>query len=232
MPLYFMPIPCDRFDRQIRPALATSWRQGSFDPCREICKELLVPSVSSRLWVSSEETMLAAVLRGVPFDRWTWRSLVGEVLLFCAADLPEILIDPAILVEIEDDAVITFPNGIPGFPEHTGFVLIDDERFRPFDWLQSVTDPFVGFVAVEPALVAPDYEFDLSDEDADLLELDRETEPLVLTIVTVPEDFRASTANLKAPLVINPRRRLGKQIILSDERYPLRSPIFSWLRCR
>jgi flagellar assembly factor FliW len=48
----------------------------------------------------------------------------------------------------------------------------------------------------------------------------------VLSILVVPEDIRAMTANLQAPLILNPLKRIAKQVILTDERFPLRYPVF------
>jgi hypothetical protein len=34
------------------------------------------------------------------------------------------------------------------------------------------------------------------------------------------------TANLQAPLILNPKKRIAKQVILTDERFPMRYPVF------
>jgi flagellar assembly factor FliW len=129
-------------------------------------------------------------------------------------------------VPVPDTAVLTFPEGLPGFEDHHAFALIEDQTLEPFHWLQSLADPNVGFLVIEPAALVPDYAFDLPDPDVRLLELDGTNPPRVLCILTVPGDVQAMTANLQAPLVINPRRQLGKQVILTDEGYPLRHPVF------
>ena len=129
-------------------------------------------------------------------------------------------------VQVPDDAVLTFPEGLPGFEGHTSFVLIEDDRLAPFRWLQAAEDPRVGFLVIEPSAFIADYGFELDDQDAERLGLDDAVEPRVLCILAVPGDVRAMTANLRAPLVINPRRRLAKQVILSDDSYPLRHPVF------
>ncbi|MBI3968726.1 MAG: flagellar assembly protein FliW [Chloroflexi bacterium] len=123
------------------------------------------------------------------------------------------------------ELTIRFPAGLPGFEAHTSFVLVDVDPDETFRWLQSRIDERIAFLAVDPWLIAPEYEFELSDEDALKLGLGNEA-PLVLCIVTVPENAEAATANLKAPLVVSRRSGFGKQVILSDERYSLRHPVF------
>jgi hypothetical protein len=79
------------FTGRIRPALTASWHQRSFELCRPLCTELLPAArdYTQRYHTGDEETLLAQILRGVPFDRAYWRLLVSEVLLFAAVEIPE-----------------------------------------------------------------------------------------------------------------------------------------------
>lgn len=129
-------------------------------------------------------------------------------------------------VLVPESAVLAFPEGVPGFERHQRFALIEDPKLAPFAWLQSLHDPLVGFLVIEPGLLVADYAFDISDPDVELLGLDDPSDARVLSILVVPEDIRAMTANLQAPLILNPARRIGKQVILTDERFPLRHPVF------
>jgi hypothetical protein len=91
MPLYFLLLDADSFHRRIAPALAASRRQRSFEPCRNLCTELLpaVETFRQRYHLGPEEALINQVLNGLPFDLVFWRSLVGEVLLYSAAEVPE-----------------------------------------------------------------------------------------------------------------------------------------------
>jgi flagellar assembly factor FliW len=129
-------------------------------------------------------------------------------------------------VQISEDAVLAFPEGIPSFERHRRFALIEDTKLAPFSWLQSLHDPLVGFLVIEAGLLASDYEFDIADQDVELLGLNDPADARVLSILVVPENVRAMTANLQAPLIVNPVKRIAKQVILTDERFPLRYPVF------
>jgi hypothetical protein len=89
---YFLCLDAEMFLHRIRPALAASWRQRSFDPCRSLCNELLPAAndYTQRYHTGDEETLVARVAAGLPFDRSCWRLLVGEVLLFAAVEIPEL----------------------------------------------------------------------------------------------------------------------------------------------
>lgn len=129
-------------------------------------------------------------------------------------------------IEVPDELVIEFPHGLPGFEHQKSFALIEDARYLPLLWLQAIGDPSVQFVAIDPTLIRPDYQVDVTDLDVECLELNENREADLLCILVTQGDPRATTVNLKAPLVINRQARRGKQVILTDERYPLRYRAF------
>lgn len=127
---------------------------------------------------------------------------------------------------VDSESLITFQNGILGFPGIKKYLLVEYEKGHPFFWLQASDDPDLGFIVVDPLIVVPDYRPDFSDSDLQALEI-KDTESMaMLSIVTVPQDdpMRLS-ANLMAPLLINHKIRSGKQIVLNDSGYNIREPI-------
>ena len=130
-------------------------------------------------------------------------------------------------LEVADDAVIHFPSGLPGFEAYTEYALIEDPEYHPFCWLQALSEPVVRFLLIDPWLAKGDYEIDLNDQDLTPLGLGADDRPLIVCILSVrDDDVATATANLRAPVIINRQRRLGAQVILPDERYPLRQPVF------
>jgi hypothetical protein len=89
---YFLVLDAALFEQEMRPALADAWRLRSFAPCRPFCSALLprVSEFSSRYHTSEGEPLTAQVVEGLPFQRDFWRALVGELLFYAAADIPEI----------------------------------------------------------------------------------------------------------------------------------------------
>ncbi|MGH2356138.1 MAG: flagellar assembly protein FliW [Chloroflexota bacterium] len=128
-------------------------------------------------------------------------------------------------VEVTPGDVITFPQGLVGMGDRRRFALLDDPRIAPCRWLQSIDDPALAFVVVEPRLVVPDYEAGVSGDDAQQLELRDARDGDLWAIVTVDADPARSTVNLLAPVVVNPQQRLGRQIILDGSGYSLRHPV-------
>ena len=122
-------------------------------------------------------------------------------------------------IEIADDAVLTFPAGLLGFPEARRFCLLPYADGHSVHWLQSVNDAALAFLSVDPHEFFPDYEIELSEADALPLRLGRAEDAAVLALLTVSRDRRAITANLVGPIVINTRTRSARQVVIDDPRY-------------
>lgn len=127
-------------------------------------------------------------------------------------------------LEVDPSTFIQIPLGLIGFPNFAQFVLI--EYSEPFSWLQSTETPDLAFVVVNAAEFGDEYSFPLPTEDR-ALDLKQEDDVAIFNLVTIRPDPTMSTVNLKAPVVVNLRNRMGKQIILDDPRFPTRMPLYS-----
>lgn len=130
-------------------------------------------------------------------------------------------------VEVSEDAMLTFPEGLPGFEDLTEFALIEEAGFWPFSWLQPIAESQLGFVLMDPALFIADYAPDFNVQELACLETVPDDLLELRCILVVPSDPKAATANVKAPVVINRRAQRGKQVILMDDKYALRHPVFA-----
>ncbi|MCM1568331.1 MAG: flagellar assembly protein FliW [Roseburia sp.] len=138
-------------------------------------------------------------------------------------------------VDVAEDKIITFPNGIIGFPDLKYFTLLHDEEKGDgagIRFLQSVEEPGFAMPVMDPLLVAPDYDPEVDDELlAGIGELN-EDNILVLVTVTVPGDLTKMTVNLQGPFVINVEERKACQIIVETDKYPVKFPIYDILQSR
>lgn len=116
--------------------------------------------------------------------------------------------------------VVRFANGLPGFEACRGFVLLAAEQVG-LQYLTSVEGPPASFLVVDPRRVQPGYRCQLSEADRKALGASEEEALLWLALVTV-EPGGAVAVNLRAPVVINPARMLGRQVIPYESLYPLR----------
>ncbi|WP_208587486.1 flagellar assembly protein FliW [Gracilibacillus suaedae] len=129
-------------------------------------------------------------------------------------------------IDVKDEAIIHFPQGIPGFIDEKNFVLLSFEESGLFQVLQSTNGIDPAFVVVDPFLFVKDYQFELDDPTLEQLKIKKEKDVLVLAIITVKEPLTTSTANLHAPVVINQTTKLAKQYITKNQTYTTKESIF------
>lgn len=129
-------------------------------------------------------------------------------------------------IDIDDEKIITFENGIIGFPDLKRFTLVFDKEKEGkggISWMQSLDDEVFALPVMDPLIVKPQYNPSVEDELLKPLGNLEEENTLVLVTVTVPEDIKKITVNLKAPIVINAAERKAAQIIVENEqvKYPI-----------
>lgn len=131
-------------------------------------------------------------------------------------------------VAIDPADIITFARGLIGFEDKQKFVLLGDpEKTEALVWLQSIEDQNLALVAIQPRLFRPDYKPSVHLDELKDLEVEDEADLLVYAIITVPSQVAKMTANLKAPVVINVKNNKAKQVILNDDRYKIKEPVFT-----
>lgn len=123
-------------------------------------------------------------------------------------------------IEVDGDRLITFKEGVLGFPDCKRYALIQTGVDPVFFWLQSVDVPSLAFVVCDPLAFVPDYQVPIRADDVAVLGMSDLTDSQVLVIVNRQDGYL--TANLMGPLVIGASSRLGKQLVLSDKRYSTR----------
>lgn len=130
-------------------------------------------------------------------------------------------------LDVPDDKIITFKQGLPGFPQIHRYAILDAEELKPFQYLQSLDDPPISLFVINPFLLDPGYEFRLSDSDMDEVGSSSSSELAVYVVATIPGDPQQATINLMAPIVINAKGRLGKQVILHESKYSVKHPLLA-----
>ncbi|OPX24493.1 MAG: hypothetical protein B1H02_03360 [Candidatus Latescibacteria bacterium 4484_107] len=130
-------------------------------------------------------------------------------------------------VEVKEDMVLRFPDGIIGFEELKRYVILEVEEYGPFRILLSLDDPEVGFPLIDPALFFPDYTPNIPPSDLKRLSLPSMDEGRIFCIVTLRKPEESSTVNLRGPIVIHPETRIARQTILTQAAYPVDQPIIN-----
>lgn len=128
-------------------------------------------------------------------------------------------------VEIDENRIIAFENGLPGLENYKKFALLSDKETKPICWLQSLECKEVSLPVMDPFIVFPNYSFDIADDDIKTLHIEQVKDIYVLSVLVIPKPESNMTINLAAPIIINVRNSKARQIILDDKRYRVRVPI-------
>jgi flagellar assembly factor FliW len=105
------------------------------------------------------------------------------------------------------------------------FVLL--EYSPPFSWLQSIENAELAFVVVNAAEFGEDYKVPLPLGDRDMELKEEDDDVAIMNLVTVRPNPSLTTVNLRAPIIVSLKTMKGRQVIIDDESYPIRLPLWS-----
>lgn len=126
-------------------------------------------------------------------------------------------------IEVPEDYIIRIKEGLIGFEEIKEYVLLDAGKESPFKWLQSLKEPDLAFVVIPPTAFHLNYKLAVDKKDLEAIELKDPKEATALAICVIPhEDPSKMTANLQAPVIINAEKKIGRQVISTNQRHTLR----------
>lgn len=128
--------------------------------------------------------------------------------------------------DITNHPVISFSKGLPAFEDEQQFVVLPFDEGTPFFVLQSVNTADTAFIMVNPFQFFPDYKVKLPDATIEHLQIDKEEDVAIFTLLTVQEPFINTTTNLQAPIVINAKAKRGEQLILIQDHYQTKHALF------
>lgn len=128
------------------------------------------------------------------------------------------------VIEFDEKEVLTFKEGLLGFPFSRRYLLFPYNKESPFYWLQSVDEPDVAFIVVNPFEFFNDLEFVIDDADSTALGLAAADDAEIFSLVTIPEGRpEEMRTNLAGLVVVNAVNRLGRQVLMRQ--YSPRQPL-------
>ncbi|MGH4121138.1 flagellar assembly protein FliW [Clostridium sp.] len=130
------------------------------------------------------------------------------------------------VVSYSEEDVIVFKKGLPGFKELKKFIIFPLKSNEAFSILHSIENIAIGLVLVSPFTILIDYEFKIPETNLKELGIEIPEDVEVLTTVTLNSNIENMTTNLKAPIIINIKAKLGEQLILDNDKYKVKEPLF------
>ena len=133
-------------------------------------------------------------------------------------------------LEVDKKDILSFKEGILGFEQCKQFFVVDPGDNTLILWLQSVEDGAIAFPMIEPKIFKPDYIVKLLPAELNSLELTNLNDAVIYSILTIPQNVTEMSANLKAPIVINNRNKIARQIVLQDNKLTVRFEMYKELK--
>jgi flagellar assembly factor FliW len=124
-------------------------------------------------------------------------------------------------LEIPEENIIEFPKGLIGFEQFKKYVLLEREDSDPFCWLQSLEDPNLAFIVINPSIFFKNYKIEIHSKELEDIEVRSLERIEAYAIVTIPEDISKMSVNLLGPLVLNLDNNQGKQVVLVNSPYTI-----------
>lgn len=114
-------------------------------------------------------------------------------------------------LEVNEDRIIDFPDGLLGFPDFRRYILMD-YKDTPLKWLQSAEDPEIAFIVAAPQIFVADYSINIDPATQKHLQVEKESDLAVLVIIRI--EGERVIANLQGPLVFNAGNMRGAQLVI------------------
>lgn len=128
--------------------------------------------------------------------------------------------------ELNESKLIEFPSGLPGFEELNSFIILEINETKPLYWLQSTQNKHISLPVIIPFELLDDYYIEIRENELEGLHIKDKNDLLILNVVVVPNELAEMTANLAAPIIVNLKEGLGKQLLIDAAELPVKYPIY------
>ncbi len=122
-------------------------------------------------------------------------------------------------INIEENDIIHFKNGIPGLKSLKRYVMMPLEGNPMVSYLQSIEEENVCFIVMSPFIIKEDYDIEISEDTVKELDICNLEEITLYAVINIQGDIKDATVNLKAPIIINTRNKKAAQELLESDKY-------------
>lgn len=134
-------------------------------------------------------------------------------------------------IDVQDDKIVNFADDMLGFEGFSKFLFMsDDKEESKFSWLQCIDDVDIVLTLFNIFAVMPDYSPNVPIEHLEGLGEFEEEDLEIFCVAKIPRNVEEMSINLKAPIVINTKNNKAKQVIVSNDDYPIKYKIYEELK--
>ena len=135
-------------------------------------------------------------------------------------------------VEVDENKIVTFENGIFGFEDQTQFIFFfeDEEAPNGLCWMQSLDDTQLALPVINPIYWYPEYSPEVADEEVSKIGALKEEDLQIFSVVVITDAIETMTTNLKAPIIINHETKKGTQVVCSNDDYNIKHNLYEQMK--
>ena len=128
------------------------------------------------------------------------------------------------IVDVDEESIYEFPEGVYGFEANKRFAIFEQEVGSDVTliYLQSVDNPVPCFLVFDPTKYCPAYAPEIAKSDLDGFSTSNLEDLVFLVIASVPESVAELSLNMKSPVILDPKTKTAKQVILKNTDYAIR----------
>ncbi len=132
-------------------------------------------------------------------------------------------------IEVSEDKLITMERPVLGFEKYKKYCLIEIEELKPFLWFQSIDEPAISFLVVNPRMFMTNYKIEINSKEIAELKIDDINAVETYVVVTLAETPEEITANMQGPILINTENNRGKQLVLVNTDFDVKYHFMRYL---
>ncbi|PKM67414.1 MAG: flagellar assembly protein FliW [Firmicutes bacterium HGW-Firmicutes-2] len=135
-------------------------------------------------------------------------------------------------VEIDEERIVVFEQGIFGFEDSKRYVMLyeDEETKNGLCWMQSVDEEGLSLPVINPMFWFPEYSPEVADEQIARIGALKEEDLNLFSVVVITDNIESMTTNLKAPIVVNIQTKKGMQVIAANEEYEIKHNLYEQMK--
>jgi len=135
-------------------------------------------------------------------------------------------------VDVDENKIVTFDNGIFGFEEEKQFIMFyeDEEAPNGLCWMQSIHNGDLVLPVVNPIFWFPDYSPEVDDDLVEAIGSLNESDLQLFSVVVIRDQIEDMTCNLQAPIIVNHQTMKGMQAVVKGETYGIRHNLYEQMQ--
>ena len=126
------------------------------------------------------------------------------------------------LLQVSEDSLVELVEPLAGLGPDREFLVYRSQP-GPLSWWQSTARPELALCCLEPFAAGLDPDIEIDQAAAEAIGAKDSSDITVFTVVVLERDPTQTRTNLRAPILVCRSTRKAIQVVLADERLPVKA---------